>query len=840
MAEVSKLRLPLAITLFGLIVLGLLWGDSIIEARRDEHTALEQARRDTTNFALAFRADVLRTITAVDQIMLAIKGEDAVDPDHYRLPPWVEDSSFLTGMAMQVAIVDPDGIVRDSNIRPVELGLSVADRPHFRYHLTPGAAQPFISVPVVGRISGRWSIQISRRLERSDGSFAGVLVVSVDPFFLSRFFDELDLGKQGVVTLVGRDGIVRARRAGNSEEIGQDLSASSIMPQVGIHDHGTFDATSVIDGVDRIYGYAVIRDQPLFVVVGMGREEVLATIRSERWRGLLVRGGVSLFVVLLVGLLVREAVRRRDREEAIAEQAALLATILDVTPAAVWVKDEAGRFQIVNDTAMHVLGRPRHELVGRRSPDLLADEVADKVTDWDEQARTSPGTLVSGERDAVIAGEQRHFLTVRRAAMVGGRQMIIGSAIDVTPLRQAEAALRAEMAQREDAEAQLHHAQKLETLGQLTGGIAHDFNNLLTTVLGNLELAQHRARDPEALRRLRNATQAAERGATLVHHLLAFARRQHLQPRPIDLNQLVVEAKEMLDRTLGPGIRIETSLDPGAWAAMADGSQVEVALFNVAINARDAMPAGGRLTIATGNVGMEDARLPASLRPGDYVVLTVTDTGAGMDGAVLARAFDPFFTTKEVGQGSGLGLSQVYGMAQQSGGIVVIESRLGSGTTVHIYLPRAAAELMVGDGQAPPRPTILIVDDDYQVRDFVALYLEEHGYRVIASESGQAAVDAIDKATIDLAILDVAMPGMSGPELARLARQRRPGLPVLFMTGYPNAQVLDRMSGGPMLRKPFKAAKLVAEIEAMLPRSGEAASRVPPRRARAADKNGDA
>jgi signal transduction histidine kinase/CheY-like chemotaxis protein len=393
-------------------------------------------------------------------------------------------------------------------------------------------------------------------------------------------------------------------------------------------------------------------------------------------------------------------------------------------------------------------------------------------------------------------------------------------------LEESNRHLQGEIVEREQAEAALRQSQKMEVIGQLTGGIAHDFNNLLATVLGNLELATLQVTSEKVRRLVSNAEHAAWRGAKLTEQLLAFARKQRLEPQTVDLNALVPKMGDLLFRTIGGTVRIETVLEKDIWPAFVDPTQIELVILNLAINGRDAMPGGGRLTIATANIGADDPRIPGELRPGDYVAVSVADTGVGMTGEVLAKAFEPFFTTKDVGQGTGLGLSQVYGVARQSGGTVRIETQLGRGTEITVYLPRAAAQAAAERSreaiEAPPghyqRGMVLVVDDDPDVRAVAVGSLEALGHTVIAAESGRTALDLLDRGIpVDLMLVDYAMPGVNGVEAARLVRAKRPELRVLIMTGYADIAALNGVPGvAGILKKPFSLAELAARIEGIL------------------------
>jgi len=392
-------------------------------------------------------------------------------------------------------------------------------------------------------------------------------------------------------------------------------------------------------------------------------------------------------------------------------------------------------------------------------------------------------------------------------------------------LEQANEQLRHQIAERRQAEAALQQAQKMEVIGQMTGGVAHDFNNLLTAVLGNLELAIRRGGDEGIRRYLEGATHAAQRGAKITSQLLAFSRTQRLQIEPIDLNSIVNRMGDLLFRTIGATVRIETILENNLWQATADPSQIESAILNLAVNARDAMPNGGRLTISTANVPREERNKPPELAAGDYVAVCVSDTGTGMTDEVLRKAFEPFFTTKAVGSGTGLGLSQVYGIAKQTGGGVSIATKVGEGSKVTVYLPRTSARPVLHPYESSGAPlrrhdaTILVVDDDPDVRGLAISCLETLGYRV--ADGGRAAIDLVGRdVSLDLVLIDIAMPEVNGVEAVQAILEKRPALPFLYMTGYVGPMKLDP-SEHRVVKKPFTIAELAAKVEEVLFPSGD-------------------
>jgi PAS domain S-box-containing protein len=407
-----------------------------------------------------------------------------------------------------------------------------------------------------------------------------------------------------------------------------------------------------------------------------------------------------------------------------------------------------------------------------------------------------------------------------------GEGLINAVGRDVTAEKEQAEVLR-------QTEEQLRQSQKMEAVGQLTGGLAHDFNNMLTGIIGSLELLKTRVaqgRISQVDRYITAAQGAANRAAALTHRLLAFSRRQTLDPKPTHPNRLIASMEELIQRTMGPEIQVETVLSVGLWATLCDPNQLENALLNLCINARDAMPDGGRLTIETANVWLDDrSSRQRDMAPGQYVSIAVSDTGTGMSPEVMARAFDPFFTTKPIGQGTGLGLSMIYGFAKQSGGQIRIYSEENQGTTMRLYLPRHRGEVESESSQAELMPvpraeqgeTVLVVDDEPTVRMLVVEVLENLGYTAIEVADGPAGLQVLQSdQRIDLLVTDVGLPGgMNGRQMADIGRLLRPGLKVLFITGYAENAVLGNGQLEPgmhVLSKPFQMELLASRIREMI------------------------
>ena len=526
--------------------------------------------------------------------------------------------------------------------------------------------------------------------------------------------------------------------------------------------------------------------------------------------GAVNKGGIMAYVPkpwdpTALSSMVASAYERRMLARELDTERALLRGLMESTGDQISFKDLDGRFVRLNSSKAKSLGRAPEACLGHKESEFLAPERARLV---DEAVRQAIAERRPSERI-----EERHSPDGATQWFLVNQIPILDEAGSVTNI----AAIERDITERKIMEMRLRQADKMQALGTLAGGVAHDFNNLLMAVLGSLDLASRRAPDdPRLTRLLQNATYAAERGASLTQRLLSFSRQRDLRLQAVDVNQVICDMNDLLTRTLGGVIRIERDLAERLWTAMVDPDQLELAILNLCINARDAMAENGLLTLATRNETVEDGQI-TDLGQGDYVVISVTDTGAGMPPEILSRVLEPFFTTKEVGKGTGLGLSMVYGLAQQSGGTVTINSTVGVGTTVELYLSRTATGESVtpheeASSLAPaPKVRVLLVDDDAEVRAVTAAYLSEMGHRIVEAADGSAALDILKAdGQLDLLIADFAMPGMTGLDLAGKARKLHPGLGILLVTGYADP---ERMPDAyPVLHKPFTRTDLGAKV----------------------------
>jgi signal transduction histidine kinase/CheY-like chemotaxis protein len=810
-----------AIIIAALLLVALTWigARDAIRAHRTEVRARVQA--EILAKALTLEDQLRRELLSLEQTLRILEYEWQRDPQHFDLAARASQVVVINDVSLQLFISDAQGIVRSSS-RPAILGTDISKRDYFIHEasLPTDEGKMFMGELTQGQVTRLWQINLARRLDNPDGSFAGVIAASYDTNSFTRFYREIDLPAHGIIAVVSiRDGAAWTLAGPDENPAVISIARSPLLAAMQQSAEGSWTGTSGLDDVDRMYAFATVPDHDLKVVIGLDRDEALRSATDWEMNALLFTGGITLLIAVLALLLLRAQTAARRRHESLARERAILEATLTGMSDGIMMVDRDLRLMAWNQHFPQFTGVPAEILhVGLPMEKILRAQVARGEfgpVDVEAEVARRMGLLHSGGAMGTIerprpGGRQ---LEIRRNPLPGGGFVTLYT--DVTMRRQTEERLR--------------QAQTMAAVGRLTAGVAHDFNNLLSAITGNAEILHGELGDhPEHGRRLAMILQTAGRGADLVRRLLAFSRKQELTPVLVDLNKVVRGMGDLLRATLGRTVRVETAFDEKLWSALIDPVQIEHVILNLAINARDAMPDGGTLTIRTANTTLGPRDASTDLPAGDFVIVAVTDTGTGMSEDVLQNAFEPFFTTNPPGQGSGLGLSQVYGVARQSGGSVRIDSVIGKGTTVSVLFPRATYETDRDAGSDAERALtsepqnatvawhrrILVVDDEVECRDTISAMLTANGLAVAVAESGEAALRLVDSGLdFHLLLVDLVMPGMNGLELARQVRVRRPSIPVVFFTGGDAEPI-----GGErwVLVKPFLGRTLIETLRAAL------------------------
>jgi two-component system, cell cycle sensor histidine kinase and response regulator CckA len=563
-------------------------------------------------------------------------------------------------------------------------------------------------------------------------------------------------------------------------------------------------------------------DIPIIIVSGSIGEDTAVSLMKSGAHDYVFKGNLARLPAAVEREL-REAEGRRARRQADAAlraQQELLRTVIDANPNRIFVKDWDGRFTLANQTVAAIYGTTPEALLGKTDAELNPNRAASDAALQDDREVMESGRskFIAEETVTDLAGQPRWFQTVKVpiAGRDGTRRHVLGVATDIT--------------ERKQLEEQFRQAQKMEAVGRLAGGVAHDFNNLLTAILGSADLVLDGLGPGGAEREeVEEIRKAALRAADLTRQLLAFSRQQVFTPTVLSLNDVVANMNKLLRRLLGEDVELRTALAEDLASVKADPNQLEQVILNLAVNARDAMPGGGRLTIETQNIELDEAYARRHLagQQGPHVLLAVSDTGVGMDAETQTRIFEPFFTTKETGKGTGLGLATVYGIVRQSGGSIFVYSEPGKGATFKVYLPRVT-EAVAPVAPAPAAPasvrgteTVLVVEDDATIRNIVRKVLTAQGYAVLTASDGHDAerVASAHAGAIDLLVTDVVMPGLNGRQVAERLVAKRKGLRVLYLSGYTddaivNHGVLD--PGVAFLQKPFTPTVLARKVREVL------------------------
>ena len=830
--------------LLGLCAIVVLWVGIYHSLTVEREQALQGAVQNTSNLSRAFEEHIVRSIKAIDQTMLYARDSYSKDPAGFDIAAWAKNVQFLTDLTFQISLIDQNGIFLGSNIAPAGERIDLSDREHFRVQRNSGARDElFISQPVLGRVSKKWSIQMTRKILGPDGGFAGVFVISLDPEYLSRFYDSVDIGTKGVVSLVGTDGIVRARAAAGTSDIGQSLAGGRLLAAFAQASEGTYEAASAIDGVRRVYAYRAVRGYPLIVSVGIAHGEVMAGYVANR-RLYVVLGIVLTLLLLVVSTIIvrREAgllstrEKLRASEARYAQKSALLEATLENMSQGIMMVDAERRVQVCNHRAIEKLGLP---------PDLMASHpLFDDVLrwQWEHGEFGDDGRDVeTWLRDFVLAGgisNQAHaYERTRRNGLVlefrstpmqdGG---VVRTYTDITPRKETERVLR-------EARDEADRAARAKS--EFLAMMSHEIRSPMNGLLGIIELLGETRLEVEQAHMVELAEESAASLLGIVNDILDLSKIEAgavaMAPEPIAIHEFVrglVKPHALSAAHKDLDLRHDLAADVPDWIAI-DPLRLRQILGNLLGNAIKFTPSGGgvALDVSTGPM--------SSGVPG--LVFAVSDTGIGMGPEVLRRLFEPFSqadasTTKNFG-GTGLGLSISRRLARLLGGDVEATSEPGRGSIFTLTIPLVLAVAPAGvDGaaDAPPAGTslqnlrVLVAEDQETNRWLLKRQFARIGIEVVVVEDGHQAFAALARRRFDLLVTDCHMPGMDGVELTDRVRAMEaeaglPRLPILGLTADVTAEMRERCRAVGMdeiAAKPIDLRRLEAAIRRIMAQQG--------------------
>jgi PAS domain S-box-containing protein len=730
-----------------------------------------------------------------------------------------EFGALIRGVAdiSSVFVADSLGNVRVSgrtSAVPIDDGAApsepnVAAQTYFR--AARGGEKLVVDGPFISRVTSQPVFNVAMRLSNSDGSFRGIAALSISPNRLTKSWRRVVTSGDSI-SLVCENGTVLARYPAPMEAGNRPAQFSQAAMQImRSADAGEFVGDrSPIDGVVRNLGFRRIPGYPLYIASAVDRGNIL-----QDWLPSVAAFGLITSLATIALILATMAVIRHTRREEDALQRAEASEanyrhLYARTPVPMHACDGDGILTAVSDRWLALLGYERDEVIGRNIASLFA---ADAETVAAGERRHAVGGVAAGDMECRLVRKSGELLDVVVSAQIdrdalGAVQRVLAFVTDVTAQRRTEAALR--------------QAQRLEVVGQLTGGVAHDFNNLLMVIAGNTELLQGDACEERRIRALDAIDRATQRGARLTRQLLAFSRQQALSPSVIDLSERLQQLREMFVGSFHGDIGVTIDVPTTTWPIEVDAGELELALLNIAVNARDAMPNGGRFMVSAQNVTLTKDLAPAG-PVGDFVMLTLADTGEGISPENISKIFEPFFTTKPIGKGTGLGLSQVFGFTRQSGGTTTVESILGQGTSIILYLPRCWSQAAERDDSAIKATcgggeTVLVVEDDLEVAEVAQAMLGQLGYRTLSATDAHHALEVLsDAPAVDLVFSDIMMPGgMAGVELVRTVRQRYPRVGVLLTTGCIGDVEASVGADIPLISKPYQLEGLGRQVGAAL------------------------
>ena len=779
--------------IFGLVLIAIFWVGTTQRSATElaEAVASEYSKND--NLALALDVQTNQLLAGIDNYLLLIK--DQYEQAGARLPlrrlvaPAFGDESSITF----IGVTDERGDVVESMLEFAPT--NVVDREFFQTHRQADTGRLVISEPVLGRVSGRWAITLTRRINKRDGSFGGIAAISIEPRYLTRLFETTTLGQSDVMSLVLTNGVSLARRRGDNISFGEDISRSQMLVEQRQRPIGNYTGPGGLDGQTRLFSYRTMRDYPVIVTVGTLERDALAGVRGRA--GAYQIAAILLTILILAGCTfgILLLARNERSSQTLREQASLL----DKAQDAILVTDLDRRLTFWNKGAERLYGWSAGEAIGQVLADVLYS---------DGEAREVDRAFEDVRRHGEWTGELQPQTKAGRRVVIESRWTLVR---DGNGEPRSILSINTDVTDRRQLEQQFYRAQRLESIGTLAGGIAHDLNNVLSPIILGMGVLKERLPDPDSREILATITASAKRGAEMVAQVLSFARGQEGRRIEIKPGDLIADVVRIVRDTFPKTIEIVTDVEPRLPLLVGDPTQCHQVLLNLCVNARDAMPGGGRLALS------------AKAR-GSWVVFHVEDTGPGIPPTVIDKIFDPFFTTKEAGKGTGLGLSTTQTIVRSHGGRIEVLSEPPHGARFEVYLPVAPvsthpsshSELALtpqGNGQ-----TILVVDDEPSVRLVMRTALERAGYHVLPATNGREAIEVFSaqpSGSIAAVIIDMMMPVMGGlPAMQELVKIN-PEVRIIAASGIPDNEVTARAIGTQVrqfLAKPFSTEKLLRAV----------------------------
>jgi PAS domain S-box-containing protein len=782
-----------ATAIFGLVLIAIFWIVTAQRSATELSEAIASEYSKNANLALALDVQTNQLLAGIDNYLILIK--DQYEQAGTRMPlrrlvaPAFGDESSITF----IGVTNERGDVVESMAEFAPT--NVADREFFQTHQQSDTHALVISEPVLGRVSGRWAITLTRRLNQPDGSFGGIAAISIEPRYLTRLFETTTLGPLDVMSLVLTNGVSLARRRGDTISFGEDISQSQLLIEQRQHPIGNYTGPGGIDGNTRIFSYRTMRDYPVIVTVGTLEHDAVAAVRarSGAYQGaailltILVIGGCTLGILLLA--------RNERANQTLREQASLL----DKAQDAILVTNLQRRLTFWNKSAERLFGWTSREAIGQVVTDLFYP---------DGDGRDVTNAFDDVVRNGEWTGELQPHTKAGRRVIIESRWTLVRGA-DGEP--SSILSINTDVTDRRQLEQQFYRAQRLESIGTLAGGIAHDLNNVLSPIILGMGILKERLTDDDSRDIMDTMTTSAKRGAEMVSQVLSFARGQEGRRLEIKPADLIADVVRIVRDTFPKTIEIVTAVEPHLPLIIGDPTQFHQVLLNLCVNARDAMPGGGRVTLS------------AKAR-GGFVVFVVEDTGPGIPASVIDKIFDPFFTTKEAGKGTGLGLSTSQAIVRSHGGRIEAFSEPPDGARFEIHLPVApvtAQPASSGELTATPKgngETILVVDDEPSVRLVMRTALERSGYRVLPAANGKEAIEvfrAEPQGSIAAVIIDMMMPVMGGLAAMQEMVKIDPAVRIIAASGIPDNETTARAVGTQVrqfLAKPFSTEKLLRAV----------------------------